>query len=185
MKEKQDYIFRKATLDDRNDLNKLITVSSESINKKYYDSKIIQAAIGNIWIVDEKLILDRTYWLVENCDNQIIGCGGWSKRNLLFGNGQTTFDESGNDLLDNKKDPARIRAFFVHPYFTRKGIGKELLKICEAEAISNGFKSLELVATLSGVKLYSACGFIESKRIQINLGNGIFGEAIKMTKRLN
>ena len=72
----------------------------------------------------------------------------------------------------------------MHPDYIRKGIGKELLSICENAAKSNGFKSLELVATLSGEKLYKTCGFNEKARIQIDLGKGILGEAIEMRKEI-
>lgn len=84
------------------------------------------------------MITDETYWLVENHNNEIIGCGGWSKRSLFFGNEKTMAVESESNLINNKTDPAKMRAFFFHPNYTRQGIGKELLKICENEAQSNG-----------------------------------------------
>lgn len=176
------YTFRKATLSDCQQLEELIVLSSQSINNKFYSTKIVNAAIGNIWIVDKQLIIDETYWLVETAEKEIVGCGGWSKRKLLFGNDQTTPSESGQ--LDPLVDPAKIRAFFVHPNHTRKGIGKELLTICENEAQLAGFKSLELVATLSGEKLYTTRGFQEEKRIEIDLGNNVYGEAVEMKKVL-
>lgn len=178
------YSFRKATLSDCQKLQDLIIQSSQIINGKYYEENVISAAIGNIWIVDEQLILDGTYWLAENVEKEIVGCGGWSKRGLLFGNSNTTKINKEVKELNPKKDSARIRAFFVHPNHVRKGIGKELLSICEKEAKLNRFTSLELVATLSGLKLYSACGYSEQKRIDIDLGDGIYGEAVEMKKSI-
>jgi len=179
------YKFRKAKISDSQMIDELILQSSKSINEQYYDKKVVDAAIGTIWTVDQQLILDGTYWLAESQENEIVGCGGWSKRKLLFGNSETMNDTKEPQELNPKIDSAKIRAFFVHPNYIRQGIGKELLKICETEARSCGFKSLELVATLSGENLYKKYGFDEKKRIQINLGNGVFGEAVEMRKSIS
>lgn len=176
------YKFRMATLMDSPALEKLILFSSKIINSTYYSEKVIKAATGNIWTVDEQLIIDQTYWVVENQDNEIIGCGGWSKRKLLHKNDKT-FGIKNNELIPGK-DPAKIRAFFVHPDYVRKGIGKELLNICENQAKSSGFNALELVATLSGEKLYRENGYIETKRYEIELDKGIYGKAVSMFKSL-
>ena len=183
MSDIKKYKFRKAKISDGKELEKLISLSSTLVNRKYYSKDIINAAIGNIWAVDEQLILDETYWVVENQNKEIIGCGGWSKRKLLFGSSKTINNK--NDELTVGVDPAKIRAFFVHPDYIRRGIGNELLKICEGQAKLVGFTSLELIATLSGEKLYKARGFLENRRIDVDLGNGIVGEAVEMSKVLN
>ncbi len=182
LKQTMNFKYRKASFDDIKELEKLIEISAKSINSSFYTKSEINAALGNAWTVDRQLIIDKTYWLVENEKGKIIGCGGWSKRKLLFGK-----SESLNlDKIELKPDfePARIRAFFVHPEYKRMGIGKELLKICEKEAVLQGFKSLELVATLSGEKLYSANGYIEIKRYEVELGNGIANKVVSMKKVL-
>ena len=184
MNTQPEYKFRKAEISDVQKLEELIVESSKTINGQYYEKEIINAAIGNIWIVDEQLILDHTYWLVENQNDEVVACGGWSKRNLLFGNSETANEKSEPKELNPETEAAKIRAFFVHPDYVRKGIGKELLNICENAAKSNGFKSLELIATLSGEKLYKTCGFNEKSRIQIDFGKGILGEAIEMRKEI-
>jgi len=63
------------------------------------------------------------------------------------------------ELLDPSNDAARIRAFFVHPDWARRGIGTLLLKKCESEARNAGFLSTELVATLPGQRLYERFGY--------------------------
>lgn len=177
-----DFTFRKAKITDVGPLERLIEKSAKSINSVYYSKAEIDAALGNAWTVDVQVILDNTYWIVENSEGVVVGCGGWSKRKLLFGKNDTV------NSLDNKLtpgvDPARIRAFFVHPDFTRLGIGKRLLEKCEFEAKSFGFTSLELVATLSGEKLYSSTGYIPLKLYDIELGNGITNRVVSMYKSL-
>jgi N-acetylglutamate synthase-like GNAT family acetyltransferase len=177
-----NFIFRKASLEDIEVLEILIQLSAKSINSSYYSDDEIKAALGTAWCVDKQLILDQTYWVVENTNGVIVGCGGWSKRNLLFGKNDA-INTAENELIPGV-DSARIRAFFVHPGYARKGIGKKLLEKCEAEAEANGFKSLELVATLSGEKLYASQGYIAKRFYEVDLGNGITNKVVSMKKRL-
>ena len=177
-----NFTFRKANFKDIDELEQLIQISAKSINSSYYTESEINAALGNAWTVDKQLISDGTYWTVEHQNGKIIGCGGWSKQRLLFGK-----SESLNLLeseLNPDTEPARIRAFFVHPQYTRMGIGKELLKKCENEAELQGFKYIELVATLSGEKLYSANGYRKIKTYEVELGNGITNKVVSMKKNI-
>ena len=112
----------------------------------------------------------------------MIGCGGWSKRKTLFGGDRRKARDSAE--LNPEMDPAKIRAFFVHPKWARKGIGRAILERCESEARLSGFRSLELMATLPGVRLYSACGFVASDRIQYKLASGILIDFVPMRKVL-
>jgi N-acetylglutamate synthase-like GNAT family acetyltransferase len=177
-----DLIFRKAEIADIDSLETLIKKSATAINSAYYSKKEIDAALGNAWTVDRQLIIDNTYWIVENFEGFIVGCGGWSKRKLLFGKSDI-LNSLDNELIPGI-DSARIRAFFVDPDFVRLGIGKRLLEKCELESKSFGFDSLELVATLSGEKLYSSSGFIPLKFYDVDLGNGITNKVISMYKSL-
>jgi len=177
-----NFIFRKAKITDVNSLEKLIEKSAKSINSEYYSEKEINAALGNAWAVDLQLISDNTYWIVEDVDGTVIGCGGWSKRKLLFGKNKET-PALENELVPGV-DSAKIRAFFVHPNFTRMGIGKILIEKCESEAASMGFESMELVATLSGEKLYSSKGYVPIKSFKVDLGNGITNKVVSMNKHL-
>jgi GNAT superfamily N-acetyltransferase len=91
--------------------------------------------------VDTHLIEDGTYFVVE-CERRIAGCGGWSRRETLFGG-----DHSGGRdarLLDPATEPARVRAMYTHPDFARRGVGGLVLSLCDAAAARKGFRSLEL-----------------------------------------
>lgn len=149
--------YRKARIKDVPKLRQLIETSARALAKSDYSSAQIEAAIGTVWGIDEELIQDQTYFIAEAKDGRFAGCGGWSKRKKLFGaskSGETS------PLLNPKKDSARIRAFFVHPDFVRKGIGREIIRLCEQEAIAAGFNKIELMATLPGYRLYKSCGYI-------------------------
>ena len=106
--------------------------------------------------LDTQLIDDGTYFVVQ-LDGQIAGCGGWSRRATLFGGNHT----AGRDarLLDPDTESARVRAMYTSPAFTRRGVGRKILELCEAAARAEGFKSVELGATMGGKPLYEAAGY--------------------------
>lgn len=72
---------------------------------------------------------------------------------------------------------------YTDPAFTRKGIGRLLLQQCEQAAADNGFKTAELMSTLSGEPLYIASGYRPLERVEA-LGNGANVPLIRMQKIL-
>ncbi len=106
--------------------------------------------------LDTQLIADGTYFAVF-CDGTLAGCGGWSRRNTLYGGDHSPGRDAA--LLDPARDPARVRAMYTHPDFVRRGIGRLILTLCEAAAAAAGFARVELAATLAGEPLYRAAGY--------------------------
>lgn len=136
----------------------------------YYTPEQADAITRHVFGVDTQLIDDQTYFVIEH-EGRIVACGGWSKRRTLFGGDQA---KSGPDpLLDPASEPARIRAFFVHPAMARRGLGRQLMAACMDAAGQAGFRALELVATLPGEPLYLASGFEVLERFDLNLPGGI------------
>ena len=87
-------------------------------------------------------------------------------------------------LLDPATDAARIRAFFVHPAWARRGLARRLFERCAADAFAAGFRGLELVATLPGEPLYRALGFEPHERTAAPLPDGQTLEVVRMTRPL-
>lgn len=173
--------LRLATSNDIAPLNELITLSARVLSKGFYTDAQAEGAIQDIFGVDTQLIEDRTYFVVE-AGPVLVGCGGWSRRKTLYGGDQM---KAGPDpLLDPATEPARIRAFFVHPQWARKGIGGRIMEASEAAAREAGFNALELGATLPGVPLYLAYGFEERSRTEVPLSNGALLTVVKMRKTL-
>ena len=141
----------------------------------------MEEALKGVFGVDTDLIRDGTYFVAET-DDVLVGCGGWSHRKKLFGG--DSYPDREPEELDPRTDSARIRAFFVHPSWARKGIGRAILALCETEALARGFRALELMATLPGIKLYSALGFEGSDRISYQLSPGLTMEMLPMKKIL-
>jgi GNAT superfamily N-acetyltransferase len=173
------FTIRRAEMRDIPVLERLIADSSRRLSAADYTTEQIDAALGTAWGVDTQLIADRTYFVVEDGDD-VIACGGWSRRKTLFGSDARAAREP--ELLDPTHDAARIRAFFVRPDRVRQGIGRALLDRCEAEARGCGFHSLELMATLPGRRLYEACGYRAGEPIQHQLRAGLTIEFVPMRK---
>lgn len=173
--------IRQATSDDIPALKRLIARSARGLSEDYYSSDQVEGAITHIFGVDSQLIVDGTYY-VAVAEGHIVGCGGWSKRKTLYGGDQT---KAGVDLLlDPATEPARIRAFFVHPDWARRGIGKRIIEVCEESASRAGFREIELAATLPGEPLYRACGYEVAERFEIDLPEGVTLPLARMRKEL-
>lgn len=175
--------IRLATREDIPALQQLIRESVSVLSAQYYTSTQIASGLSHVFGVDTQLIVDGTYFAAA-VDNRLVGSGGWSKRKTLFGGDQSKLD--GNDpLLDPETQAARIRAFYVHPEWSRRGIGSRILRSCEDAARIAGFSKIELVATLPGEPLYLARGYEKTEAIQIETPDGESLPAFRMTKTLS
>jgi GNAT superfamily N-acetyltransferase len=160
-------------------LERLIPASARALQAPYYTQAQIEAALGPVFGVDRQLIRDSTYFVVDQ-QGEILGAGGWSKRKSLYGGDQ---GRAGPDPeLDPDKEPARIRAFFVHPLWARRGIGRAILAACEEAAWRHGFRQTDLVATLAGVPLYGRFGYEVIERYEIPLRDGLRLPVARMTR---
>jgi GNAT superfamily N-acetyltransferase len=138
------------------------------------------ASSRTIMGLDTQLIEDGTYFVVEH-QHTLAGCGGWSRRATMYG-GDASPGRSAA-LLDPAKDPARVRAMYTHPTFVRKGIGRLILTLCEEAARAEGFRRVELVATMAGEPLYRACGY-EPVEPLVDARGGAGVPLLRMTKSL-
>ena len=177
------FVIRIAKSDDQPAIEKLIAESVRGLSRDDYDARQIELSIKSVFGVDTELIADETYFVVETQAGQLAGCGGWSKRRTLYGASAYKLSRD-SELLDPERDAAKIRAFFIHPDFARKGVGTLILEACEREARAHGFKAAEMMATLPGVKLYAARGYEGSEEVKVPVGENIDIICIKMRKEL-
>ena len=173
---------RRATSGDASVIAELIDASVRGLQAGDYTAAQIDGALRTVYGVDTQLIADGTYFVVEagSSDSLIVGCGGWSKRRTLYGGDQYRARE--DSLLDPLHDAARIRAFFVHPGWARQGIGTAILETCERAAIAEGFRRLEMGATLTGVPFYLAKGYRGVEEIAVPLPGGESLPIVRMVK---
>jgi GNAT superfamily N-acetyltransferase len=187
--------LRLAVPEDIPVLRQVIEASVRRLQIQDYTHAQIEGALKTVFGVDSQLIADGTYIVAEAETaptgqsgqksaagaSVIVGCGGWSKRQTLYGSDHWTGRE--DELLDPLHDAAKIRAFFMHPDWARRGIGSMILQACEDAARSAGFTRFEMGATLTGAKLFSVKGYRPVKPISIPLLNGESLPVIHMEKR--
>lgn len=171
--------LRTARISEIPTLKTLIAKSAHGLCQKDYSLAQIKAALNGAWAVDTQLIEDKTYFICE-LDGQLIGCGGWSYRTTLFGG--DAFEQRDAQSLDPSHDSAKIRAFFVDPDFVGHNVGQALLDRCETEAVKAGFKSFELMATLTGARFYRRHGYRGEDREAVKLSCGTTLDFIPMSK---
>jgi GNAT superfamily N-acetyltransferase len=179
---RRDWKPRKAVVGDIPEIEGLIPLSVRKLQAPYYSEAQMDAAIGTVFGVDRQLICDGTYFVVES-GKQVIGCGGWSRRASLFGSDRARLVEDRE--LNPKTDPARIRAFFVHPEWARRGVGASIMTACERSMAEAGFGAVVIVSTLAGEPLYASFGYEVLERFDIGLPpGGLALPAVRMGKTL-
>ena len=175
---------RLATEADIPVLHSLIESSVRVLQAGDYTPAQIEGALGTVLGLDTQLIADQTYFVIEGTDaagnTVIVACGGWSNRKTLFGSDHAAVREP--EFLDPATDAAKIRAFFVHPDWVRRGLGTLLLETCENAAKSAGFTRFEMGSTLTGVPLYKLRGYRVVEPISVPLLNGESLPVIRMAK---
>ena len=188
------FLLRPATLEDIPRLREIIEASVRTLQAPDYTPAQLEGALESVYGVDTQLIADGTYFAVEaaapspritNHQSRItlpVACGGWSKRKTLFGGDQ--FARREDSLLDPARDAAKIRAFFVHPQYARRGIATLILEACERAARAAGFSRLEMGSTLTGVGFYRAHGYAALENLQVPLSNGEMLPIVRMAKEI-
>lgn len=147
---------RIATHDDIPAIQALIADSVRGLSAGFYTPEQAESGLRYVFGVDTQLIEDGTYYVIE-ASGGLAAAGGWSRRRTLYGGDQMKGE--ADPLLDPAADPARIRAFFVHPAWARRGLGRQLFDRCQEDARAAGFRRFELLATAPGEPLYAALGF--------------------------
>jgi N-acetylglutamate synthase-like GNAT family acetyltransferase len=159
-----DLPLRLATDDDIPALEALIESSVRSLSQGYYTPRQIESALRHVFGPDTRLIGDGTYYVVDSPTGEIAA--------------------TEDPLLDPAVEPARIRAFFVHPRWARRGLGRRLFERCSRDAAEAGFTRLELMATLPGEPLYRALGFVEVERLAAPMPDDEELPVVRMTRPL-
>jgi GNAT superfamily N-acetyltransferase len=172
---------RIATLDDVPALRALIAASARGLSDGFYTPEQVEAALTHVFGVDTQLIVDRTYFVIDAADGP-AAAGGWSARRTLFGGDQMKSAEDAR--LDPAVEPARIRAFFVHPRWARRGLAGKLYAECARAAWAAGFRTLELMATRPGEPFYATLGFAVMERVELTLPGDVRVPFARMRRRI-
>lgn len=174
--------LRVATVADEAAVDALMKDSAAVLFPRFYNEREAASAVRYVAQVDPMLLADGTYFVLD-ADGEVVGCGGWSRRDRLYtGSGDAEGDAR---LLDPAREPARVRAMFVRADWTRRGLGRRILEECEAAARREGFRTLSLMATLPGVPLYLAYGFQPLEELDVTLPDGVRIACVSMEKPIS
>jgi GNAT superfamily N-acetyltransferase len=174
--------LRIATPADAEQIDALMKESAAAIFPRWYGEREAASAIEHVAAVDRMLLEDGTYFVLE-ADGDVVACGGWSRRDRLYtGSGDGADDAR---LLDPATEAARVRAMFVRDDWTRRGLGRRIIDACEEAARAEGFRRMELGATLPGVPLYAACGFEPVEELEVVLADGVPLSCLWMAKPID
>ena len=117
----------------------------------------IEGSLEGTQGVDRRLIADGTYYVREAIEGSgeplLGGGGGWSQRKTLYYGSESRADRQ-DELLDPAVDARKIRAFFVHPQWTRRGIATAILEACKQAGFAAAFRRFEMTATLTRLRMY-------------------------------
>lgn len=175
------FSHRLAVIGDLEALREVMRRSIETLQDGFLSPQQVVAS-HKVMGLDAQLVLDGTYFIVES-DDRIAGCGGWSWRSTLYGGDDSLIPRTPH-ALDPSTEPARIRAMYTDPSFARQGVGRLVLELCEKAARSAGFKSATMMATMAGVPLYRACGYVEAEPpVTVNV-DGVEVPLVRMEKQL-
>jgi len=175
--------IRRANRADLPAINTLTSVSTRVLCAPDYTRKQIESIMRFNFADNTQLIDDRTYFVIENA-GQIVAAGGWSYRAALMANCNLDNDEDPQEILDPAVAPARLRGFFVHPHFARRGLARTLVALCERAAAGAGYSRLELLCTATARHLYLACGFSDVEWITHIFPTGVSAILNRMSKSL-
>lgn len=177
--ERDEPTLRVATPQDEAAIDALMKESAAALFPRFYGEPAASSAIRYVPEVDRMLLEDGTFFVLET-RGEAVACGGWSRRDRLYtGSGDAEGDARA---LDPAREPARVRAMFVRPDWTRRGLGRRVLEACEEAARREGFRRLVLLSTLAGLPLYRAYGFRSLEETEIVLPDGVEVPCVSMDK---
>ena len=174
---------RPATVDDTLAIGSLVEASIRGFGADFYDQDQLTSSLEHLYGIDQQLIADGTYYVVER-DHEIVAAGGWSFRRTAYGGDQFA-DSRDASRRDARLEPAAIRAFYVHPDHKRQGLGRLLHQTCEDAAREAGFRRLELLSTEMGAVFYRELGYVMGETEHADLPDGVKIPIIHMVKQID
>lgn len=166
--------LRMATPEDIPTLQTLMANSIRLNCSSHYTPGQIDGCIAVTIGRYDPLIHSSTYFVLTSpsASNQdeVVACGGWSFRRTVYSAGGR--GELADEALDPEVDAAWIRGIYVHPSWTRRGLGSRLTLACEEAAGAAGFRRFALGSSLNAVPLYESLGYEGTGEEAVTLPNG-------------
>lgn len=184
MRALRNIAIRRATREDLQAIATLAASATRALCAADYTPKQIESVLRYSLSDNLQLIDDRTYFVIENA-GEIVAAGGWSYRAALMASSTGEDESDPRAIVDPAISAARLRGFFVHPHFARRGLARTLVALCERAAANAGYSHLELIATATGRRLYLACGFADVDWITQIYPTGVTIVTHRMSKAIH
>ena len=159
----------------------LIERSAHGLSARTTPKSQVAGALRGAFGVDTQLVDDGTYFVAEE-DGVLAdaAAGAFARRSSAAMRAPIATPRCSIRV----PMPPRFAHFSWSPSKARRGVGSLLLERCESEARERGFSRVELMATLPGVRLYAARGYVGTQHVSYDLGNGEHIDFVPMSKQL-
>lgn len=174
----EEYCLRPARRHDIDRIQQMQRASMTALGAGHYSAAQIAAALAHVPLTDAALIDEGHFFVIEEAGRGLVATGGWSRAQPGYAAHQK------RPVPSTGHGGATVRQVFVHPARARRGLGACILRLIEADATAAGIDRLTLSATLAGVPLYRARGYIETGAADILLPGGVPFPLLGMAKHL-
>lgn len=162
----KSFAIRIAAPSDQAGVSALLKTSYTALMARDYSPEVLAAALPLICQANPVLLRSGTYYIAENSDGEIVGCGGWTPQRPGEG-----------EILQGL---GHIRHFATHPIWTRQGIASALLTRCKADARAQNISRLECYSSLSARNFYAALDFQACGSIDVQLSDECVFPSVRM-----
>ena len=166
-----DYAVRPATLADEAAVSALLQASYPILMSAAYDELVLGPALELMTKANPALLASGTFYVAESNDRVVVGCGGWTRE-------PPPGDHAGGSNLGH------IRHFATHPEWTKRGIGRAIYAVCEADARSAGINSFDCNSALNAEGFYAAVGFDSVRKLDVALGPDVVFSGVLMHRQI-
>lgn len=162
-------IVREAARSDAESVASIHEKSIRELAPAAYSRDVVSA-----WAADKdpdtyQIESDETYFLVAEINDRIVG----------FGELRPEAEEYFQADVEGE-----IRAIYVHPDTSRRGVGTAIYQKLESEAKRVQLDSLGLWASINAREFYESLGFEIVEEMTHEFGGKVEGPALEMTKML-
>lgn len=166
---REDYTIRLAAPSDAAEVEALLQESYSALMAPAYEPAVMQATLPLITRANATLLSSATYYVAENYDGRLVGCGGWTL-------------ERPPSIRSESSGTANLRHFATHSGWTRRGIGRAIISRCEQQARGQ-VEAVEVYSSLNGEPFYAALGFTRVREVVVKLRHGVSLPTVLMHKR--
>jgi GNAT superfamily N-acetyltransferase len=165
--------LRIATPEDADAVTRLLQRSYPELMRASYDDEVLTAALPLITSANPTLLASGTFYLVE-FEGEVEACGGWTPERPPGDLVASAIDPDGAaSSVAFEGEAAHLRHFATDPAHTGRGLGREIVERCLADARARGLARFECLSSLNAEPFYARLGFERLALVQLRLTEGV------------